>query len=99
MPPSVATRHHPASSASARAASNVDRLIAELAADGKAPGTVRNVLVPPRKMLADAVRRGLLLANSAARADLPPAQDFAGKEIPPERTEAIPASGGRPSAA
>lgn len=40
-------------------------------------------------MLADAVRQGLLLANPAARADLPPAQDFAGKEIPPEHTEAI----------
>jgi integrase len=68
---------------------DVDRLIAELEAEGKAPGTVRNVIVPLRKMLADAVRQGLLLANPAARADLPPAQDFAGKEIPPEHTEAI----------
>jgi integrase len=40
-------------------------------------------------MLADAVRQGLILANPAARADLPPAQDFAGKEIPPEHTKAI----------
>jgi integrase len=31
----------------------------------------------------------LLLANPAARADLPPAQDSAGKEIPPEDTEVI----------
>jgi integrase len=67
---------------------DVDRLIAELEAEGEAPGTVRNVVVPLRKMLADAVRQGLILANPAARADLP-AQDFAGKEIPPEETEAI----------
>jgi len=68
---------------------DVDRLIAELEAEAKAPGTVRNVVVPLRKMLADAVRQGLLLANPAARADLPPAQDFAGKEIPLEHTEAL----------
>jgi hypothetical protein len=68
---------------------DVDRLIAELEADGKAPGTVRNVIVPLRKMLADAVRQGLLIVNPAARADLPPAQDFAGKEIPVEHTEAM----------
>jgi integrase len=67
----------------------VDRLIAELEAEGKAAGTVRNVIVPLRKLLADAVRQGLLLANPAARADLPPAQDFIGKEIPPEHTDAI----------
>ncbi|HYM64122.1 MAG TPA: site-specific integrase [Gaiellaceae bacterium] len=40
-------------------------------------------------MLADAVRQGLLLANPAARADLPPAQDFGGKEIPLGHTDAI----------
>jgi integrase len=68
---------------------DVDRLIAELEAEGKAPGTVRNVVVPLRKMLADAVRQGLLLANPAARADLPPAQDFTGKEIPASHTDAI----------
>ena len=68
---------------------DVDRLIAELEADGKAAGTVRNVIVPLRKLLADAVRQGLILANPASRADLPPAQDFAGKEIPSEYTEAI----------
>jgi integrase len=68
---------------------DVDRLIAELEADGKAPGTVRNVIVPLRKMLADAVRQGLILVNPAARADLPPAQDFAGKEIPCAHVEAI----------
>lgn len=68
---------------------DVDRLIAELEAEGKAAGTVRNIVVPLRKMLADAVRQGLIVANPAARADLPPAQDFAGKEIPPEHTEAI----------
>ena len=68
---------------------DVDRLIAELEADGKAAGTVRNVIVPLRKLLSDAVRQGLLVANPAARADLPPAQDFAGKEIPNEHTEAM----------
>ena len=68
---------------------DVDRLVAELEAEGKAPGTVRNVVVPLRKMLADAVRQGLLLANPAARADLPPAQDFTGKEIPPAHSDAI----------
>jgi integrase len=67
----------------------IDRLITELEADGKAAGTVRNVIVPLRKLLADAVRQGLLLANPAARADLPPAQDFAGKETPTEHTEAM----------
>jgi integrase len=68
---------------------DVDGLIADLEADGKAPGTVRNVIVPLRKLLADAVRQGLIVANPAARADLPPAQDFSGKEIPAEHTEAI----------
>jgi integrase len=68
---------------------DVDRLIAELEAEGKAAGTVRNVVVPLRKMLADAVRQGLILANPAARADLPPAQDFVGKEIPMSHTDAI----------
>jgi integrase len=68
---------------------DVDRLIAELEADGKAPGTVRNVVVPLRKLLADAVRQGLIITNPAARADLPPAQDFAGKEIPAAHTDAI----------
>lgn len=68
---------------------DVDHLIAELEADGRAAGTVRNVIVPLRKMFADAVRQGLLLANPAARADLPPAQDFVGKELPTAHTEAI----------
>ena len=68
---------------------DIDALIAALEADGKAPGTVRNIVVPLRKMLADAVRQGKLVANPAARADLPPAQDFVGKEIPREHTDAI----------
>jgi integrase len=68
---------------------DVDRLIAELETAGKAAGTVRNVIVPLRKLLADAVRQGLVVANPASRADLPPAQDFAGKEIPSEHTDAI----------
>ena len=68
---------------------DVDAFIAELEAEGKAPGTVRNILTPLRKMMGDAVRQGRLLANPAARADLPPVQDFAGKEIPREHANAI----------
>jgi integrase len=68
---------------------DVDRLIAALEADGKAPGTVRNIITPLRKMLADAVRQGKLVANPAANADLPPAQDFTGKELPHEHADAI----------
>ncbi|MGH3015110.1 MAG: tyrosine-type recombinase/integrase, partial [Gaiellaceae bacterium] len=68
---------------------DVDALIHELEAEGKAPGTVRNVIVPLRKLLADAVRQGLLIANPAANADLPPAQDFVGQEIPSRDTDAI----------
>lgn len=68
---------------------DVDDLIAAIEADGKAPGTVRNVIVPLRRLLGDAVRQGLIPANPAARADLPPAQDFAGKELPAEHARAI----------
>ena len=68
---------------------DIDALIAALETEGRAPGTVRNVVTPLRKMLGDAVRQGKLGANPATRADLPPAQDFAGKEIPREHTEAI----------
>jgi Phage integrase, N-terminal SAM-like domain len=68
---------------------DVDRLITEIEAEGKAPGTVRNVVVPLRRMLADAVRQGLIVVNPAARADLPPTQDFTGKEIPVTHTVAI----------
>jgi integrase len=67
----------------------VDRLIAELEASGKAAGTIRNVIAPLRRLLADAVRQGLIVANPASRADLPPTQDFAGKEIPVAHTDAI----------
>src|SRR5438034_8878067 len=68
---------------------DVDALIVALEVEGKAPGTVRNIVTPLRKMLADAVRQGKLYANPAARADLPPAQDFIGKEIPRAHTDAI----------
>jgi integrase len=68
---------------------DMDSLIHELEGEGRAPGTVRNVIVPLRKLLADAVRQGLLIANPAANADLPPTQDFVGKEIPLMHTEAI----------
>jgi integrase len=71
---------------------DVDALISSLEAEGKAPGTVRNIITPLRRMLADAVRQGKLLANPAAGADLPPAQDFIGQEIPREHTDAIRAS-------
>ncbi len=71
---------------------DVDALIAALEAEGKAPGTVRNIVTPLRRMLADAVRQGKLVANPAAGADLPPAQDFIGKEIPGEHTDAVRAS-------
>jgi len=57
--------------------------------DGRAAGTIRNVIAPLRKLLGDAVRHGLLPTNPAARADLPPPQEFAGKEIPAEHTNAI----------
>jgi hypothetical protein len=46
---------------------DVDELIAGLKAEGKAPGKVCNVVVPLRRLLEDAVRQGLLLANAAAR--------------------------------
>jgi hypothetical protein len=48
---------------------DVDGLVAALEAEGKAAGTVRNVVVPLPKMLSDAVRQGLISANPAARAD------------------------------
>src|SRR3954471_16140064 len=68
---------------------DVDALIAELEAEGKAPAGIRNVIVPLRKLLADAVRQGLIVANPASRADLPPAQEFVGKEIAADHSEAI----------
>jgi integrase len=68
---------------------DIDGLIHDLEATGRAPGTVRNVIVPLRKILADAVRQGLLIANPASNVDLPPAQDFVGQDIPPEHTDAI----------
>jgi len=71
---------------------DIDALIASLEAEGKAPGTVRNIVTPLRRMLADAVRQGRLVANPAAGADLPPAHDFIGKEIPYEHTDAMRAS-------
>jgi integrase len=68
---------------------DVDGLIAELEAEGKAAGTVRNVVVPLRKLLADAVRQGLIVVNPAAHADLPPAEEFAGKELTLAESSAI----------
>jgi integrase len=68
---------------------DVDGLIHELEVAGYAPGTVRNVIVPLRKMLNDAKRGGLLRDNPALGADLPPAQDFRGQEIPEEHLALI----------
>jgi integrase len=68
---------------------DIDDLIAQLEARGAAPGTIRNILAPLRKLLNDAVRQGLITANPALKADLPPLQEFAGQELPPEHTAAI----------
>lgn len=68
---------------------HVDRLIHELETAGKAPEGIRNVVIPLRKLLGDAVRQGLIPANPASRCDLPPAQDFVGVEIPPVHVAAI----------
>ncbi len=68
---------------------NIDQLISRMEETGLAPGTIRNAITPLRKLLGDAVRQGLIYANPAARPDLPPAQEFAGKELPTEHTTAI----------
>lgn len=68
---------------------DVDALVVALERDGLAAGTVRNTITPLRKLLADAVRQGKLPSNPAAKADLPPAPQFGGREIPIEHTEAI----------
>jgi integrase len=68
---------------------DIDQLIAHMEEQGHAPGTIRNTISPLRKLLGDAVRQGLILTNAAARPDLPPPQEFAGKEIPPAHTAAI----------
>jgi integrase len=63
---------------------DVDELVVAMQRSGKAAGTVRNTITPLRKLLGDAERQGLVRANVASKADLPPAQDFVGKELPPE---------------
>ena len=68
---------------------DIDDLIAKLERQGLAPGTIRNTIAPLRKLLADAVRQQLIPSNPAARPDLPPEQEFAGKEIPQTHTDAI----------
>jgi integrase len=68
---------------------DVDELITALESEGKAPGTVRNIITPLRKMLGDAIRQGLIVANPAEKTELPPAQDFAGKEIANEDVASI----------
>src|ERR1051326_5481220 len=55
----------------------------------RSPGTIRNSISPLRKLLADAVRQGLFASSPAAKADLPPTQEFIGKELPPEHSAAI----------
>src|SRR5262249_46691830 len=44
---------------------HVDGLVAELELDGRAAGTIRNAITPLRKMLADAVRLGVVATNAA----------------------------------
>jgi integrase len=68
---------------------DVDALIFDVEAEGRAPGTVRNIITPLRKLLGDAVRQGTLTANPAARCDLPPAPRYGGQEISPEHTAAL----------
>jgi integrase len=63
---------------------DVDEFVVAMQRSGKAAGTVRNTITPLRKLLGDAERQGLVRANVASKADLPPAQDFVGKELPPE---------------
>lgn len=67
---------------------DVDELIRGLENE-LAAGTVRNTITPLRSLLTDAVRQGKIVTNPAARADLPPANEFAGREIPFEHTDAI----------
>jgi integrase len=50
---------------------HVNDLVGELAASGKAHNTIRNVLVPLRKVLNDAVDDELLAANPALRITIP----------------------------
>lgn len=68
---------------------DVDDLIDSMEKEGKAAGTIRNAVTPLRKLLADAVRQGKLPSNPAKQAELPPADDFAGKELPHEHTASI----------
>ena len=68
---------------------DVDDLIVALEREGKAPETIRNIIIPLRKMLGEAERQGLVGTNAASRCDLPPPQEFVGKEIPPDDCAAI----------
>jgi integrase len=67
----------------------IDQLIGQLEHKGLAPGTIRNAITPLRAMLGDAHRQGLIPTNPALNADLPPIQEFIGKELPAEHTTAI----------
>lgn len=71
------------------ASGDVDDLIAQLEERGAAPGSIRNTICPLRKLLNDAVRQGLITTNPAANADLPPSQEFIGKELPRRASDAI----------
>jgi hypothetical protein len=64
---------------------DVDALIADLEADGKAAGTVRNIVTPLRKMLADAVRQGKLHANPAPRPTFRPRRTSSARKSRPSR--------------
>ena len=67
---------------------DVDDLGAQLESELSA-AAVRNCITPLRKLLADATRQGVIGSNPAARCELPPPQQFAGKEIPHEHSQAI----------
>jgi integrase len=66
-----------------------DELAHDLEAGGMQPGTVRNVIVPVRSLLSDAVRRGDLTFNPASRVDVPPPPESRGVVIPPDHCAAI----------
>lgn len=69
--------------------SDFDGLVADLETGGRLPGTIRNVMVPVRSMLSDAVRLGVLASNPAARVDMPAPPSSGGQEIPTEHLAAI----------
>lgn len=75
--------------------SQVKSLVAQKLADGKARGTIRNILVPLAEMLSHAVEDGLLVANPAANMRIPAQAEVRKVEPPPrEHVEATIAAAG-----